>query len=70
MNREARPIVNAYLEEGRKHPEGGEKFSNALNKRVEEIKKQSIEEKKQGCLAYRGRMIWTDINTQEEFNKR
>jgi hypothetical protein len=70
MSREARPIVNAYLEEGRKHPEGGEKFSNALNKRVEEIKKQSIEEKKQGCLAYRGRMIWADLNTPEEFEKK
>lgn len=68
MSREARPIVDAWIEEGRKHPEGGKEFTDAVDKRVQEIKKQSIEEKKQGHLRYRGNMLWAGLSTQEEFD--
>ena len=38
MSREAIPIMRAHLEEGRKCPQGGKVFIDAMNKREKEIK--------------------------------
>ena len=70
MSREARPLVNIWIEEGRKHPEGGKEFTDAYEKRAAEVKKRSIQEKKQGSLIYRGSMFWADITSQEDFDKK
>src|SRR3989344_5502401 len=71
MSKVAHPIADAYREEGRKRPEGGEKFVKAMDKRIEEIKERSVEEKKQGRLSYRAYLYyWSGITTQEEFDKK
>ena len=69
MSREAIPIMRAHLEEGRKRPEGGKEFIDAMDKRVEEIKKKSAVEKKQCSLSYRCNMSWAGINSQKEFDQ-
>lgn len=70
MSRTARPIVDVWLEEEKNHPEGGKDWVDAANKRIEEIKKRSIQEKKQGSLIYRGSMFWAGVTSQEEFDKK
>jgi len=70
MSRVAHPIADAWREEGKKHPEGGEEFVEAVDKRVEEIKKQSQLEKKRGSMIYRNSLFWADITSQEEFDKK
>ena len=70
MSREAAPIVNAYFEESKKHPEGGKEFTDAFDKRVQEIKKRSGLEKKSGSLSYRRSLQWAGIDSQEEFDQK
>ena len=48
----------------------GEELDNAINKKLEEMKKLSMEEKKQGYLPYRGNMLWAGIKTQKQFDKK
>ena len=70
MSREARPLVDVWIEEGKKHPEGGKEFTDAYEKRAAEIRKRSIQEKKQGSLLYRGSLFWAGITSQEEFDEK
>ena len=70
MSREARPIINAWHEESKKRPEGGKEFTDAMDKRIAAIKKQSIEEKKRGSHSHRAYLyFWSGVETQEEFDK-
>lgn len=62
------PTKDIWLEEGKKHPEGGKEFTDAVEKRVEEIKERSIKEKKQGYLPYRENLFWAGITSQEDFD--
>jgi hypothetical protein len=70
MSREAIPIMRAHLEEGRKCPQGGKAFIDAMNKRVKEIKEKSALEKKKCSLSYRFNMSWSGIDSQKEFDKK
>lgn len=70
MNRESRPAVDAWIEEGRKHPEGGKEFTDAVDMRIEEIRKQSELEKKRGSMIYRNNLFYAGITSQEEFDKK
>ncbi|MDP3697157.1 MAG: hypothetical protein Q8R55_03950 [Candidatus Taylorbacteria bacterium] len=68
MTRVAYPIAEAWREECKKHPEGGKKLSDAMDKRIAEIKQISIKEKKQGELQYRSILSWVDITNQKELD--
>jgi len=71
MSREAIPIMRAEFEVKKENPElQGEGLNVVVNKRVEEIKKRSAEEKKQGFPRYRGNMFWAGITTQEQFDEK
>lgn len=59
-----------YIEEGNKHPEGGVEFNAAMERRIAQVKQQSLREKKQGSLLYRGELSWNGITTQEDFDKK
>ncbi len=66
----AEPIMAAYIEEGKKHPEGGAEFNAAMEQRITEVKQQSLREKKDCSLLYRGELSWNGIATQEDFDKK
>lgn len=68
MTRVSYPIAEAWREECKKHPKGGKKLSDAMDKRIAEIKQRSIQEKKQGELQYRSVLSWVDITNQEELD--
>lgn len=70
MSKEAVPIMRAHHEEGVNHPEGGKEFTDAFDKRVEEIKKKSAQEKKSGSLSYRQSLFWAGIKNQEDFDEK
>ena len=69
MSRQAYPISEAVREESKKHPEGGKELTDAIDKRIAEIKQRSIQEKKQGELQYRAVLQWADITDKEELTK-
>jgi len=58
------------MEEGRKRPEGGKEFNDAMYKRIKEVKEKSALEKKECSLSYRHYMEWAGIDSQEEFDKK
>jgi hypothetical protein len=66
----AAPIINAYAEEAKKHPDGGGELKAAMETRIAEIKQRSIVEKKQGCPQYRAELAWVGIANQEELDKK
>lgn len=71
MSQEASPVMRAEFEIKKENPElQGEELSNTINKRIEERKKQSIEEKKQGHLRYRGNLFWAGITSPEQFDEK
>ena len=69
MSRQAYPISEAVRELSKKHPEGGKELTDAIDKRIAEIKQRSIQEKKQGELQYRAVLQWADITNQKELKK-
>lgn len=69
MGSNAAPIIKAYIEEGKNHPDGGVEFNAAMERRITEVKRQSIREKKDCSLLYRGELSWNGITTQEDFDK-
>jgi hypothetical protein len=64
----ATPIVKAYFEEGKKHPDKSA-FDVAFMERVAEIKKKSLKEKKSGSLEYRSTLEWAGLENQVDFDK-
>lgn len=69
MGSNAAPIIKAYIEEGKNHPDGGAEFNAAMERRITEVKQQSLREKKDCSLLYRGELSWNGITTQEDFDK-
>ena len=65
----AAPIINAYIEESRKHPDGGAPLKQSMETRLAEIKQQSLMEKKQACPRYKAELAWAGIANQEELDK-
>lgn len=71
MSQEAIPITRAVFETEKENPElRGDELRDAINKKIDEIKKRSVEEKKQGHLRYRGNLFWSGINSQEQFDEK
>lgn len=69
MSKEALPIINAEMEVKSKNPQlEGRELNEAIENKIVDLKRQSLEEKKRGNLRYRGNMFWLGLRTQEQFD--
>lgn len=71
MSKASEPFKNIWREEGKKHPEGGKTFIEAVNKRHDELKQQAAKEKKLCSHSNRASrfFFWSGVESHEEMEK-